>query len=124
MAATHTTRLAPLVVLVAVTGAAALAATVSPSAGVAATPTPSSLTVELATSAGVIESELTQLAEGRGKLKVALAGVAACTVSPSAAARQLVAVIANRTSISGQLSALPAPTAEASHVKALLESAL
>jgi hypothetical protein len=78
----------------------------------------------LATSLGVIESELTQLADGRAKLKSALGGVAACTVSPAAASRQLDGVIANRTGIVVQLRSLPAPSAEAAHVKTLLQTAL
>jgi hypothetical protein len=76
------------------------------------------------TTVGVIESELAQLADGRAKLKGALGGVAACTLPPSVAGARLVEVIANRTGISRQLATLPAPTAEAAHVKALLRSAL
>jgi hypothetical protein len=118
------------VVLVAIAGLAVLGAAVSSGsaspAGAASGPssTPSAVTTVLVTTVGVIESELTQLADGRAKLKSALGGVAACTVSPSVAASRLVEVIANRTGIAAQLATLPAPTAEAAHVKALLRSAL
>jgi hypothetical protein len=118
----RTPRLTRLVLLVALIGPATLVATAAPEA--ARPSTPSSASAALATTVGVIESELTQLADGRTKLKGALGGVAACTVSPPAALRQLVAVIANRTGISQQLRSLPAPTAAAARVKALLENAL
>ena len=78
----------------------------------------------LATTVGVIESELTQLADGRAKLKSALSGLGACKVSPAAAEMQLDAVIANRESIAGQLASLSAPTTQSVYVEALLRSAL
>lgn len=131
IAETHAIRRTRLVVLALAVSAAALAVAAPGLCAIrsAATPKsasapPSAADAALATTAGMIESELTQLADGRTTLKSALGGVAACTVSPAAASRQLADVIANRTGISGQLASLPAPTAEAARVKTLLQNAL
>jgi hypothetical protein len=72
----------------------------------------------------VIESELTQLADGRTALKNALGGLSTCAVSPAAAASRLGEVIANRTGIARQLATLPAPTAQTVSVKTMLRDAL
>jgi hypothetical protein len=85
---------------------------------------PSATNTALATTVGVIESELTQLADGRTTLKNALGGLTACTVSPASASKRLATVIANRTGISSQLASLHAPTAASARVKTLLQNAL
>jgi len=123
--ADRTIRRPRLGVLPAIAGAAVSAAIFFTGlAAAASSSTPSAATAALATTVGVIESELTQLADGRAKLKSALSGMAACAVSPSSAAAQLDAVIANRAGISRQLGTLHAPTSEAAHLQALLQGAL
>jgi hypothetical protein len=119
-----------LVLLVAMIAAMALgsvlagaSASAAADAGVPASST-SATTAALATTVGVIESELTQLADGRTTLKNTLGALTGCTVSPASASRRLATVIANRTGISSQLASLPAPTAESARVKTLLQNAL
>ena len=124
MPATRPVLLVALIISVAL-GSALASAFASAAAEAGGSPSaPSATTAALATTVGVIESELTQLADGRTTLRNALGGLTACTVSPASASKRLATVIANRTGISSQLTSLPAPTAASAHVKTLLQNAL